>query len=293
MTMIEDVGTMYAVLIDPDGVQWPLTEDGDEPGWFTPGGVAGWGATDYELATDPVPRGGDNVRFIRAQPGRVTWPLYVGGQTHLEFVSRLRTIKKAFMSTVHRGLPAILRVSRPDGTAREIEFFYEDGWQLAGDAHLFAKVALTLFCPDGYWRDAAATVIRRVQGAGVNFLNPYPQTSSSQVLGESEADNPGDVQAWPSWTVTGPMTSLVATNVTTGRAFTLTHTLSTGQTITIETLQPAVTGPAGVNLVGALNWPTAYLWPLEPGVNEVEFVANGSGTGTSVELSFRARYEGA
>jgi hypothetical protein len=128
---------------------------------------------------------------------------------------------------------------------------------------------------------------------GVDFFNPFPMVSDSLALGESAINNPGDVAAWPEWTITGPMSTLAATNVTTGYEFELAYALGAGEQITITTYRPTVRGPAGQNLVSALNWPNAYLWALAPGDNDVIFNVTGGLAGTSVTLAFHARYEGA
>jgi hypothetical protein len=234
------------------------------------------------------------VRFVRAQPARITWPLHVWGETHLEFLSRYRALKRAFTMTVHRKSPGTLRVLRSDGSGRQIEAYYEDGF--GGEPRenwLFANPTLTLYCPDGYWRDITATTVTRSHAPGEPFLDPYPTVTSSLVFGETEIDNTGDVVAWPIWTITGPATEVEATNVSTGDSFTLTHTLAAGETITITTQRPTVRDDADTNLVSALNWPSAVLWGLLPGVNDVEFVVGGSAVGTSIELLFYPRHEGA
>ena len=66
----QDVGSLEATWTDPDGNVWQLTNPGDEIGWFTTAGLAGWGATPIEIITDPLARGGEEVRFIRAHPRR-------------------------------------------------------------------------------------------------------------------------------------------------------------------------------------------------------------------------------
>jgi hypothetical protein len=287
---------MTATWTDPTGTVWPLTDDNPEtgPGWFTTDGPGGWHATSYELVTDPVPRGGENLRFIRAQPARIVWPIYVGGDTHLQWLQRHRTIRKAFISTLHRGGPGTLQVSRPDGTARQIACYYESGFEgQAGEGRLFSKDAITLYAPDGYWSDLSVTSITRSYVPGVNFFNPFPQVSDSLALGETTLNNPGDVDAWPFWTITGPMTAVTATNITTGHEFTLTYPLAAGEQITIATLQPVVRGPAGQNLTYALDWPDAFLWPLTPGDNDVIMNVSGGLAGTTLVLAFRPRYEGA
>lgn len=287
------VGSMYATWTDPDNNAFELSNRNDDSGWFTLDGPGGWGAPVFELVTDPLARGGVNLRFVRAQPARITWPLYIWGDTHMQLVQRWRALRKAFLLTLHRQTPGVLRVARPDGTAREIQAYYEDGFAgEPGEAWMFTKPVLTLMCPDGFWRDAVDTIVPFSYGIGTSFLAPYPQTSPSQVLGSTTISNSGDVEAWPRWTVTGPMVALTGSNDTTGQSFQLTYTLTAGQVLTIDTANPAVTGPAGQNLVGQLNWPAAYLWPLVTGNNSVQINVSGAAAGTSVQLAYRARYDG-
>lgn len=293
--MTDPVGSIYATFTDPAGELWELSNTSEDVGWFTTFAIAGWGARPYDFTLDPLPRGGDSVRHIRAESARVIWPLYIYGDTHMQWLARYRALKRAFLMTVHRQQAGVLRVARPDGSAREIDVYYEDGFGgKAGEEWVNSSPVLTLLAPDGYWRDIEALTVENTHiGTTVPYLNPFPTVSSSQVLGETQIENPGEVAAWPDWTITGPMTSVIATNNTTGHSFTLTHTLTSGQQITITTLQPAVRGPGDINLVGALNWPEAYLWPLAPGVNDIEYLVAGASTGTKIALTFHARYEGA
>lgn len=290
--LIEDVGSITATWIDPTGVEWPLSDT--SAGWFTLPGPAGWDATTYEIVTDPLPRGGEQVRSIRSQPGSITWPLYVWGETHLQFVERRRQIKRAILMTVHRGLAGTLKVERPDATARTIEAFYSAGLEGGeGQGWLFSTDAVTLWCPDGYWRSTEAVEITAQYTEGEDFLNPFPQVSPALSLGETTITNTGDVAAWPTWTITGPMTALTASNFTTGYEFTLTYPLLAGEQVVITTNRPTVRGPIGQNLASALNWPNAYLWGLLPGDNSVNFNMSGASVGSSVQLSYYPRFDGA
>jgi hypothetical protein len=202
-------------------------------------------------------------------------------------------IKRAIMMTVWRRAPGVLRVSRPAYT-REIEAFYEQGFEGSpGEDWTFSNPVLTLFCPDGYWRSIESTTIERAFLPGRSFFKRFPRVSSGQVLGDSEINNVGDVDAWPTWTIHGPMTLLTANNYTTGQAFTLNYPLGLGEQITITTLRPSVRGPGDVNLADNLNWPDAYLWGLVPGVNQVSFSVSGGGHGSAVQLRWSSRFEGA
>jgi hypothetical protein len=290
----EDIGTISATWTDPTGVVWPLSDPSPDRGWFTTDAIAGWGATPYEIVVDPMSRGGENVRYIRANPARVTWPLYIWGETHTEFTARYRALRRAFLMTVHRALPGVLTVARPDGSARSIEAYYQDGWGgEAGQNQTWAKPVLTLYCPDGAWQDITRIVERRTATNPVAYNAPFLTLTGSAVLGSTVITNIGDITAWPDWTITGPCTGLTATNTTLGQSFTLSYTLADGEQATITTDRPTVRGPAGQNISGALNWPAAYLWGLAPGDNAITFSVPGSTAHSAVDLSFFPRYEGA
>lgn len=299
----EDIGTIAAAWIDPDGNEWPLSNTSDDVGWFTINGPAGWGATPIEIVTDPLPRGGDQVRFIRSKPRQLQWPIYIGGYTHMEFVNRDRALTRAITMTTRRRAPGWLRIARPDGTARQIACYYQQG--LEGEArekHTYAKPMVQFFCPDGFWEDTQPTVVRRVFGSSASFYSPFMTVTSSKVLAGSPDDpateilNDGDVEAWPTWTITGPMTKLTAVNSTVGGRFALTYPLAADQIITITTNRPTVRGPGSLNLTRYIDWfntAGTELWPLADGTNLVSFQVDGAAAGTKIELSFTKRYDSA
>ncbi|MFD6638331.1 hypothetical protein ACFWDN_21220 [Micromonospora chalcea] len=280
-----------AVYIDPTGVEWPLSDPG--LGWATIDEVDGLGAVEYELSTDPHPRGGSRVRHSQPVSRIVNWPLLVWGDTHVEFLARWRALARAF--TLSRRLtlpPGRLRVYRPDGSAREILVRYQGGFKGEPGYGFTEDTAIAvLYAEDPYWRDVAPVTLSYGTAAPRRFLSPFPSVSSGNVLGEAEVWNPGDAEAWPEWTLTGPCDGITATNHTTGEAFTLTYPLAAGQTVTITTEPPTVRGPAGQVLTWALNWPGAVLWGLAPGPNDVDFAVTGTQPGTAVDLSFVSRYE--
>ncbi|GAA3781094.1 phage distal tail protein [Micromonospora maritima] len=275
--------------ITPDGREIPL--DAPSLGWFTPRGRAGLGAAPVELVSDPHPRGGVRVRHIQPQARPITWPLFMSANSHLELVAMYRMLASAFTSTRRLG-PGTLRVMRPDGTAREIRAYYDGGFTgEPGWGFLHEQVVLSLFCEDPYWRSTQPVSLPYQQATGASYLNPYMTVSPSSVLGATTATNAGDVEAWPVWSITGPATAITATNNTTGRAFTLTATLTAGQTATITTETAQVRGPAGENWTGNLNWPGAVMWGLQPGSNDVTFAVTGATSATRVVLSYVPRYE--
>jgi hypothetical protein len=284
-----DPGCPSAVWIAPDDTEWYLTSDTELH--FTLDAVTGWGAAPIQIVADAHPRGGTRVRHIQPQHRIITWPLRVRADTHVELVHGWRDIARAFTMTRRLG-PGRLRVMRPDGDAREILAYYQAGFDgEPGQGITYDTAVLSLYCEDPYWRavDPLSTPYE-YGGTPVSYLNPYVTVSPSSVLGETTAYNPGDVEAWPEWTIVGPASGLTATNNSTGESFTLTAALAAGETATITTDPPTVRGPSG-NWTENLNWPGAVLWGLQPGLNDVDFAVSGAAAGTQIILSYTPRYE--
>jgi hypothetical protein len=224
-------------------------------------------------------------------------PLRVEGVTHTEFFTRWRALGQAFAQTRRLG-PGTLTVAQPDGSTRQIRAYYMAGFEgQTGQGWAYDTAVLSLYCEDPYWSAVTPTVITRAYaGAAVSFITPsFPTVSSSQTLGATVANNPGDTETWPSWAITGPAAGITATNNTTGEAFTLTPVggaMTAGQVATITTDPPSIIGTDGVtSWIGGLNWPSAVLWALQPGDNSITFTVTGSGSGTSIVLTFYPRYE--
>lgn len=282
-------GEYVPTYIDPTGMEWPLNPPGQD--LFTMNAVSGYGITPVELITRPDPRGGVTIASIRDQSRNLVWPVRVRGRTHMEFLTRWRQLAAALALTKRRG-PGVFRLTRPDGSAREALCHYQSGMEgEPGQGWLEDTPTLSLLVPDGHWRDAQSVTIERSTGTTGDFLNPYPTLSSGDVLDATQITNPGEVEAWPTWRLDGPATQLVATNNTTGRTFTVNHSLTVGQHLDITTRPGRVTDAAGSPINGALVRPGSVLWRLEPGVNDVTFTVTGGGPATKVSLTFYPRYE--
>ncbi|MFD7997329.1 phage tail family protein [Streptomyces mexicanus] len=284
---LPEIGWATASYTDPSGTVWPLTSP--NVGWFTlADGVSGLGAAHYELTTDPHPR-------------TIVWPLFVEGSTHGEFLARWRALATAFTRTMREG-PGILEIARPDGSRRQIEVFYQEGFE-GKDAKGYGVIqdaaVITLFCEDPYWVDPVQQLVHREYGTGKDFLAPFPSVSSGQVLGATTVMNTGDVTVWPTWTITGPASLITFTRADTGEQFVLDPNASgvghgallAGEQVTVRTDPPQVRYQDGSNWIGTLNWPGAVLWGLSPGDNQVTFQLDGSGPGSAVDLVYNPRYE--
>ena len=299
--VLPDVGYAVATWYAPDGTVLPLMNY--DSGVFTLAeGVSGLGAAAITITTDDRARGGVRVRHVQANERIITWPLYVHGDTHNEFIATWRAVTKAFTDTTRLG-PGTLEIARPDGTTRQVQAHYQVGFDGSGKQGYGITsdyCVITLLCEDPYWRDAGPVRVHREHaGSGSDFLVPYPSVSSAQVLGDTTLINPGDVEAWPSWTITGPGSAFTATLEDTGEAFTIDPTaaeiahgnLAADEYVTVDTDPPRVRFMNGDVWTGALNWPGAVLWSLPPGESHATFVLGSAADGAAVDLSFHPRYE--
>lgn len=301
---LPEIGYASITYVDPAGTRWPMTDLAAD--WYTLAeGVSGLGAAPYTLTSDPHPRGGERLRHVQPQARTIVWPVLVKGADHLAFTANWRNLAAAFTRTLRRGaggvrVPGSLEVARPDGSMRRIEVYYSDGWDGRGQRATgitWDSAVLTLWCEDPYWVDAQPVTVHRETGAQVDYLVPFPSVSSSQVLGATTVTNPGDVDVWPTWVITGPASAITFTREDTDEAFTLDMAatvhgpLLAGETVTISTDPPRVRSGTGENLVAGLNWPEAVLWSLPPGPTPVTFQLDGAAAGSAVDLTFYPRYE--
>lgn len=294
------LGRAAVTYYDPTGTAWPLTSK--PVGWYTRAeGISGLGAAPVELTRDDYPRGGSRLRHVQPLSRTIVWPLHVWGADHTEFVTRWRQLARAFTRTSRDG-PGTLEIARPDGSRRQIDVHYEAGFDGLGTAtsgRIWDVAMLSLYCEDPYWVDPVAQTVRRQHGTPVPFLNPYPTVSPGQVLGATTVTNPGDVVVWPEWRITGPASLVTFTRTDTGESFVLDPNapaighgnLLAGEQITVRTDPPQVRYQDDSNWIGAVNWPGATLWGLDPGDNPITFQLDGSGPGSAVDLTYHPRYE--
>ncbi|MFO7164903.1 MAG: hypothetical protein DIU75_016360, partial [Mycolicibacterium hassiacum] len=184
----------------PDGTVWPLTDPGSPVRLQATSSLTKGVPT--ATTTDPNPRGGSILRHIQPLERFVILPILVRGRTHQEFIDRWRSVGWAFVQTKRRG-PGTLRVQRPDGSAREIDLVYHDGWEGRPEHGWDWDVAdaLTLLAPRPWWRSTEPVEISAsFQVEGIDFYNPFMTIALGAVLGRRTLTNDGEAPAWPEWT---------------------------------------------------------------------------------------------
>jgi phage-related protein len=265
-----------------------------ENGWLLQPGAKGLDMPAYQIQQDESPGiDGYALRDVRAQGKEIVLPLaFWANDSRTAYLQR----RRAFIHSLNpkRGL-GTLTLTQPDGDQRSIGAYYASGME--GDESLDAAGntwcinAITFGVPSPYWIGAQVTHSWKA-GTSALFFPVLPLVvGDSQVLGEVTVDNPGDDDAFPVWTITGPATTVTLTNQTTGQVLALTRALSASDTVVIDTRQRQQTAL----LNGVTNlWPdltnASELWALTEGSNALNLVVAGSTATTQVSMTYQPRY---
>lgn len=132
-----------------------------------------------------------------------------------------------------------------------------------------------------------------LQASGGGFLGPFFPTTlgAAQVFGaERTVHNPGDLQTFLTWQITGAATSVTATHVTTGRSWTLNSSgLARPLSVVSARGRTKVLDGAAANVWSRLSAPYD-LWPLLPGDNQIRVDVAGADTTTRVRAFAESRH---
>jgi hypothetical protein len=240
---------------------------------------------------------------LRVRPRDVDLPLHIRATTDTGLRTLTRTVRRAF--DPRRG-DGRLRVTTVDGLTRDLTCRYVGGWlgdeSQATYGMTWQTCLLTLRALDPYWYASSPTVaLFAIEGTSTFFPLLPLELNVSSLTGENVVSNPGDVDAWPVWTLTGPASTITLENLTADPETSLEldtsavtgDTLDTAEQLTIDTRPgyKSVVGPGALNYYGTLA-PGAQLWPLLAGTQTIRITITGATTATTLQLSFTPRYLG-
>ena len=200
-------------------------------------GVTGMHFPGWDRYTSDSPAlPGSRFRGTRVLPRDVTWAIHLySDESSVDWVERDRAFWRSFDPNV----PGTWSVTSPDGQTRRLPCRlisagdYEYGH--SGSFKGWATYPVNLVADDPFW---LGSDVSRSWSAGelVEFFDPddSPPFHISQKSSYDDAvmTNPGDVAAWPVWTVVGPSVDAVVT--VDGGQLGLPD-LSEGQTLVIDT----------------------------------------------------------
>lgn len=204
--------------------------------------------------------------------------------------------------------PLSLRVTRPDGSLRQIDGYINGGLPLPlADKRGYVQTAgVELFCPDPLWyAPEQHFVVFSIAGGGSGFVVPVTIPS---FLGASTIDQTytiayaGSYREYPTLEIVGPFTNLVVTNNATGDVIDFTgQTIAAGATYYID-LRPrykTVVDQAGVNQIAKLTDASdlaSFSLEHDPvaagGLNSIRCVASGLTAASIIYLRYYDRFIG-
>lgn len=239
----------------------------------------------YEVPLTP----GEAFSSVEVRPRQLDFPMLIAAQTHAEFISKMRTLVSAMNPDKGEGT---LRVGHDGATARELKCRYVSGLEGSGSGKGWGPssglVIVSLRASDPFWYELVSVTSTYILGAPVTFFPFFPlRLSQSGIFTEPSVTNSGDHTAWPVWTITGPATSVIVHNLTTGFSLTVNLTVPAATTLTIDTRPGRKTIQMnGQNYFSAMS-SDSVLWGLARGANNLQIILNDADGNSSVQLSYR------
>lgn len=243
---------------------------------------------------------GGILEDVVTAPRTIALPILVDRTDREHPEAELRAAWQAVRDAVNPartgGALARLTVTDEDRPPRWIDGFArlrESGWSPStrGRGGWQARV-LEVTCPDPFFRSAGIPAVWAFEATPPPFFGSpfFPFTlGASQLVGVArDVTLDGDELSHPTWTLTGPLTQVVATWSRPGapsRSWTLTRTLTAGQVlvVTSDPRRASVRLADGTSVWSSLA-PPFDLWPLVPGSQQVTVSVVGGATGTTVVM---------
>lgn len=270
-------------------ITW-VDPDGNSTAFVDITGITGRGLPPVDFQDLIVPlQPGSAFRSVRDNARDLIIPILLSEADNVTYRQTLRALAVQLHPSE---TPGVIQVDTVDGLSREIDAWYVDGFQWVEEYPTWSIPSLLFRACDPYWRDAEWTQEDYVTGTAATFFPIFPLAlASSEVFAASTVDNPGDVETWPVWNVTGPGSALVLRNLTTGLVLSLTATLSAGESVSIDTTpgEKTVTKNDGTNLFSGLS-DDSELWALAAGSNSLQIELTGATSASAVSLRYRPRY---
>ncbi|UYM26569.1 minor tail protein [Arthrobacter phage Bauer] len=270
-----------------DGSEWELTKPSS--GVFITGkGVEGLGMPEHQAWVGESPAvHGQFYRGYVVEPRQVFWPIYLYSDESTEaWMDRDR----AFWRSLRPGMHGSWSVTTPRGGKRSLACrFVDDGnhaFQYDPMLRGWASYGVSLIADNPFW---TGEPVRRIWSDGPAsdfYAQRMPLTiRSASTLGSAAMTNEGDLEAWPVWTIRGPLTSV--TVGVEGATVQWDVTLDADDVLVIDT-DPTVQSAwlNGVDVTDQLG--TADFAPIPAG-DELPLSLAMAGTG-SVEATITPRF---
>jgi len=283
--------------IDPDGGTTNMTISWDIDGRFMP---------PVTFVSDKLPtQDGESVRHVRFESRQLKIPGYL--QANCASADPVADVYAQLVSLVTAMNPkrgaGTLRVTNAAGQQRDLKCYYTSGLELPEKfgstvTRRIHKVDLTFTAFDPFWTSTTTTVIPFTANPAVGFFPFFPlRLTASEIIVSQFVTNPGTVESWPVWTINGPGSGILLSNLDTGQTMNFSNNgglaITAGDSVIIDTrpgVKTITRTSTGENLWPYMT-PESVMWPIPAGGAYVELQMAGVTTGVSVmQLSFSPKF---
>ncbi|MGK5496395.1 phage tail domain-containing protein [Streptomyces sp. URMC 125] len=290
-----------------EGEEIPLTgfSSREWPTIFIQPGATGLDAPPVVLHADESPNlDGSMFRSSRTTAREVMLPVYLYGIDR----RTLRDLKRKLIRALDpRNGYCVLKFIESDSQPRYLYCYYKGGMEgnegedQAGFRWVRYGIQLSAFDP--WFYSDEIQVAQWAFGGGTAFLRPteplYPLKLTKGTMSETAIPlvNPGDVEAWPIWQITGPVKSFTFTSPK-GESFGISarpdgsDVVPDGRVLTVDTRpgHKTLKDDTGTNYWPMLA-PNPSLWSIPAGRSTAGVHVAASASTASLRLSLRPRYE--
>lgn len=291
-----------------EGEEIPLTDFSNSlwPGIVMMPGATGLDAPPYELHSDDSPNlDGGIFRDARAVAREIMIPIYLHGIDR----RTVKQIQRRLVSSLNpkKGF-CVLKFVEGNSEPRYLKCYYKGGMEGSETqdqaGFTWKKYGIQLTAYDPFFYSDNVQVAKWAFGEGQPFLSTtegfFPLRISAGIISGSQVQisNPGDVEAWPQWELTGPIKGFTFASPS-GESFGVTaptdgsDVVAGGRTLTIDT-RPGVKSLRDDE--GTNYWPfldaNPQLWSIPEGDSTCTVSITPGSTNAKVRLVFQPRYEG-
>lgn len=256
-------------------------------------GVLGFGIPPTKVRIAESASDGGVWRYTKRGVRDLDLPIAVTGTNRQDVETKLRRLANLLQDIDG---PTKIRATYTDGLAYELKAHYVGGGDVQYGPNSNGKLAkwvISMQAPNPFWESVSplnytlAMSDERGLIRGDSSLSQM-QLSGQYGLGDVTLVNPGDVVAYPTWTITGPCDSVsISLN---GLGFVYELPIAAGDQIIIDTAAGTVVDQNGVNKYAGLA-PAPKLFAVRPGTQTVAIQAIGAVQGTIIAGNFKPRRE--
>jgi len=254
-------------------------------------GMTGFGIAPTAVRIEDSAGDGGVWRHTKRTTREVDLPITILGVDEADVQAKLRRLSRL---TQDKSGPTQLVATYDDTTSLALELYYVGGAEGQwgdGENLNFARWVMSFKAPQPFWTSTSSetfTINSGVAGRGLLPQLSKLKVSSSNALGTIIVSSSADVDSYPIWSITGPITDFTASNGT--QSFTLEGAIPAGVTYYVNTEFGTVTNESGANAYSLLG-PAPKLFPIPPGFTTIDVSGSRTNVNSLIGCNYALRFE--